>query len=214
MGETMARDVPVSWFSSVDLPTLGRPMMATLISSGATSECFVFQARSRRRDLRCPRASANRAASSSRLRQSWLRADGFCWHSSARSRRRRSWGLPARTSSSSSATPSPCSAEIGSTSRMPSRRNSVGLRLQLAAISTLLTARNSGLPVRCSRRASSMSGAASSVRPSTTMTMASASSSATRAWRKISAGISSLSSGMMPPVSTTRKRRPRQLASP
>ena len=49
-----------------------------------------------------------------------------------------------------------------------------------------------------------MSGAASSVRPSTTMTMASASSSATRAWRKISAGMRSGSSGTMPPVSTTR----------
>src|SRR5579883_1066939 len=34
-GETMARDVPVSWFSSVDFPTLGWPMMATLISAGS-----------------------------------------------------------------------------------------------------------------------------------------------------------------------------------
>src|SRR5579864_7961085 len=32
MGETIARSVPVSWLSSVDLPTLGWPMMATLIS--------------------------------------------------------------------------------------------------------------------------------------------------------------------------------------
>ena len=32
MGETMARPVPVSAFSSVDLPTLGRPMMATRVS--------------------------------------------------------------------------------------------------------------------------------------------------------------------------------------
>ncbi len=38
-----------------------------------------------------------------------------------------------------------------------------------------------GLPVFCSRRARSMSGEANSVRPSTTMTIACASSSATRA---------------------------------
>ena len=33
MGETMARSWPVRAFSSVDLPTLGRPMMATLMPS-------------------------------------------------------------------------------------------------------------------------------------------------------------------------------------
>jgi hypothetical protein len=48
-----------------------------------------------------------------------------------------------------------------------------------------------------------MSGAANSLRPSTTITMASASSNASRAWRKISAGMNSFSSGMMPPVSIT-----------
>ena len=40
-----------------------------------------------------------------------------------------------------------------------------------------------------------------------------AATNATLAWRKISAGINSLSSGTIPPVSTTRKRRPRQWAS-
>ena len=34
IGETMARSCPVSAFSRVDLPTFGRPMMATLMSSG------------------------------------------------------------------------------------------------------------------------------------------------------------------------------------
>ena len=34
MGETMARSSPVSALSSVDLPTLGRPMMATLMPAG------------------------------------------------------------------------------------------------------------------------------------------------------------------------------------
>ncbi len=61
---------------------------------------------------------------------------------------------------------------------------------------------------RSSSRASSTSGAASSVRPSTTITIASASSSATRACRKISAGISASSSGTTPPVSTTRTIAP------
>ncbi len=37
MGETMARSVPVSAFSSVDLPTLGRPMMATEVSCCSNS---------------------------------------------------------------------------------------------------------------------------------------------------------------------------------
>ena len=47
----------------------------------------------------------------------------------------------------------------------------VGLEL---GVSILLTASNSGLPMRINWRASSRSGAASSVRPSTTITMASA----------------------------------------
>jgi hypothetical protein len=37
MGETMAREVPVSALSSVDLPTLGRPMMATEVSCCSNS---------------------------------------------------------------------------------------------------------------------------------------------------------------------------------
>ena len=47
-------------------------------------------------------------------------------------------------------------------------------------------------------------GGASSVRPSTTMMMTAASERAVWAWRKISAGMSSGSSGTMPPVSTRR----------
>ena len=78
------------------------------------------------------------------------------------------------------------SEETGNISPMPSRRKS-SMSASCASVSILLTARNSGLPVRFSRRASSKSGAASSVRPSTTIMTASASSSATRAWRKISA---------------------------
>ena len=79
--------------------------------------------------------------------------------------------------------------------------------------SILLTARNSGLPVRCSRRASSKSGPASSLRPSTTTMMAAASSNANRACRKISEGIKSSSSGTIPPVSTSRKKFPSHSAS-
>ena len=67
---------------------------------------------------------------------------------------------------------------------------------------------------RISSRASSTSGAASSVRPSTTITIASASSSATRACLKISAGISASSSGTTPPVSTMRTSRPAHSVSP
>ena len=37
MGQTMARSWPVSVLSNVDLPTLGRPMMATLMPSGTFS---------------------------------------------------------------------------------------------------------------------------------------------------------------------------------
>src|SRR5271169_3984341 len=35
IGETMAREVPVSRFSSVDLPTFGCPIIATLTSLGS-----------------------------------------------------------------------------------------------------------------------------------------------------------------------------------
>ena len=41
MGETMARSCPVSAFSSVDLPTLGRPMMATLMAGASSARRLV-----------------------------------------------------------------------------------------------------------------------------------------------------------------------------
>ena len=37
IGDTMAREVPVSALSSVDLPTFGRPMMATEVSRCSNS---------------------------------------------------------------------------------------------------------------------------------------------------------------------------------
>jgi hypothetical protein len=80
--------------------------------------------------------------------------------------------------------------------------------------STLFAATNNGLPVFRSKRASSRSGAVNSVLASTTITIAADSSRATRAWRKISEGMKSLSSGIMPPVSTMRKSCPSQWASP
>ena len=53
MGETMARSSPVSALSRVDLPTLGRPMIATLIPAGAlrgsSTVCFVAGESSRSR---------------------------------------------------------------------------------------------------------------------------------------------------------------------
>ncbi len=62
------------------------------------------------------------------------------------------------------------------------------------------------LPPRCSRRASSISGAASSVRASTTMMMASVLPAQPAPDGNISAGMSASSSGTTPPVFTKRAR--------
>ena len=43
MGETMARSVPVRALSRVDLPTLGRPMMATEVSNCSNSPWVRWQ---------------------------------------------------------------------------------------------------------------------------------------------------------------------------
>ena len=106
-------------------------------------------------------------------------------------------GNTSNTASSKSPIPLPCSAEIGITFLKPNRRK-FSAPAFIESVSILFTARNTGFPPRSNNRANSISGEASSVRPSTTITMASASSSPTFACLKISLGISASSSGTTP----------------
>jgi len=188
IGDTMAREVPVSRFSSVDLPTLGCPIIATFTSFGSAvisasgGPCV---------------SSLGATGSASEISGS---AVSKCKVSSFRA---------SKTASRTSSTPRPCSAEIGNSFLIPRRWNSSVSDCCLS-LSILLTARKSGLPPRISKRARSRSGAVSSLRPSTTRMIASASSNAIRAWRNISAGMKSFSSGSIPPVSTMRNRCPRK----
>jgi hypothetical protein len=80
----------------------------------------------------------------------------------------------------------------------------VGHRILLRRVD-LIDRQKQRFPALRKRRASSRSGAASSVRPSTTMTISAASCSAIRAWRKISEGNQIFLFGNDSAVSTTRK---------
>ena len=75
-------------------------------------------------------------------------------------------------------------------------------------VSTLFAAISGGFPARRNNWASSVSRGVTPWRASTTMTTRVAWSMANFAWRRISPGIPALSSGTMPPVSTTSKGLP------
>jgi hypothetical protein len=153
IGETMARCLPVSRLSSVDLPTFGRPMMAIFTSSG-----------------RAERASTSSDSPSIAISSADADAGSI-------SGKRRCAAAP----SNSSMMPKPCSAETKNDSFTPSRCTSVD-SCSARSDSILLMASSSGLPERCRMRVSSMSGAVNGARPSTTRTMTSASSMPTFAW--------------------------------
>ena len=165
-GETMDRSSPTMRFSKVDLPTLGRPMIATSTASGAVSS-VAFSASS------CVSANAT---------------------------------------SSKSSTPVPCSAAIGNTGT-PNRWNAAAFA-SCDIASTLFAATTNGFPVARSSRASSSSRGVSPAWLSTTSTSSAALLMAMCACRKISCGISALSSGTIPPVSTISRLRPRHSAFP
>ena len=200
----MARAVPVSRFSKVDLPTLGRPMMATLVSRAPARPLRrrqLFVACSSASQIGCGRLASFADIAAARSR-AWL-----AWTCFLVALRRRE-DTPARHHAHHVFQQLGHAVAVLGRNRKqlldPQAAKLLRVRLQLRACQPCSLPERAACPVRSSRRASSMSGAASSVRPSTTITMASASSSATRAWRKISDGISALSSGTMPPVSTTR----------
>ena len=112
--------------------------------------------------------------------------------------------------SSISAMPLPCSAEIGNTAFRPQRSNSKA-SASIFAVSTLLAATKTGLPVSRASSASSSSSGVMPARASTTRRINDAWSRAVRAWLKMFVGMRSLSSGIIPPVSTMWNRRPRRL---
>ena len=98
-------------------------------------------------------------------------------------------------------------------SRRPARR--IARRVSACfGESTLFTASTGGLPARRSSCASSASSGTGPARPSTTCTTRAAFSIAMCACRRISPGIPALSSGTIPPVSTTSNARPSQFAMP
>ena len=120
-------------------------------------------------------------------------------------------GKAARTASSRSPLPRPCSAETANGSPRPrfhSRAASASARWS----STLLAARITGLPER-RRIFTTVSSASVIPTPvSTTNSTASASDTATSAWSEICSAMPR-ASGSQPPVSTTVNRRPFHEAS-
>ena len=163
IGETIARELPVSMLSNVDLPTFGWPMIATFVSFFSSSEASGSEASPG------DSSSTSPAGTFFAPRRSCDGSSGAI-----------TTGTTSIIASINSMVPRPCSAAMGKTSRIPSVLKFCAAASCLAE-STLFTARKSGLPRRCSCRANSMSGDASSVRASTTITTASDSSNATLA---------------------------------
>ncbi len=127
---TMARSSPSSWFSSDDLPTLGRPTMAMRgIGASRRSQPIVSRViagpRARRplaRRARCPRR-CGRPGPRPRPR-------GAC----ARARRRTRRASALTMASSRSPVPRPCRALMAYQSSQPRRRNSRALQLEALVV--------------------------------------------------------------------------------
>ncbi len=104
--------------------------------------------------------------------------------------------------------PCPCIAESGNGSPRPSRWNSSAFA-SCEGSSILFASTSTGLCAMRRISATSSSPGVIPARASTTKSTRSASSTASRAWSAIERVISLLSAMSMPPVSITRKRRPR-----
>ena len=120
-------------------------------------------------------------------------------------------GSAATTSSSRSATPRPWIALIGCGSPRPNDHSAAASDSPLS-LSTLLAARNTGLPARCKIRAAASSAAVAPTTASTTRITASAVCMATDACAATFC-CRPLASGSHPPVSCTMNRCPVQEAS-
>ena len=154
MSVAITRSSPISRLTSVDLPTLGRPIIAMRMES-----------------------SSGVAASVSGSR-------------------------PASTISINDSQPMPCTAAMACGSPQPRRWNSAPTTPG-SRPSALLTARNSGLPARSSRRATYWSSVVSPARPSTTRMTRSASDTARSVCSRIRVSTPALGVAITPPVSTT-----------
>ena len=191
----------------------GRPCDAARRCRRNARSCRPFRSASRPDPRSCPR----RRGPPSALRRPAGSTTSSCRHSACPPTRRGAdlpRPTPSRTPSGSasitlssrSATPRPCIALTGCGSPSPSDHNSAASASPRSE-STLLAARNTGLPDRCSSFAAASSAAVAPTTASTTKMIASAVRIATDACSATNC-CSPLASGSQPPVSCTTNRRP------